>query len=101
MLGNLQKRKALLVIEDHGIVEYSQFFVVFERLLAMKVRAREFLQSGALYNIWSRLCCAFGFVVPDVDFYSVQTAHTSSISILPLFGLRVGFLDVHLLSDEN
>jgi hypothetical protein len=66
MLGNLPKSKALLVIGDHGIEEYSQFFVVFERLIALKVRAREFLYSSVLYNVCRRLGCVFGFVVPNV-----------------------------------
>jgi hypothetical protein len=43
MLGNLPKRKALLVIGDHEIKGTLNFFVVFERLIARKVTAREFL----------------------------------------------------------
>jgi hypothetical protein len=43
MHGILPKRKALLAVGYHGIEKYSQLFVVFERIIAMKVRAREFI----------------------------------------------------------
>jgi hypothetical protein len=53
MLGNLPKRKALLEIGDHGIENYFQFFVVFERLIAMKVNFVKVVRCITFGVVWN------------------------------------------------